>query len=94
MGLNFILLKKICLLFLLIVISAAFISTSFAGRVHKSEAWIEVSTTHEEIGSSEAMRHDDVSEIHERLLKVKTNDYGKYDSAPTMAKPHFKLIPN
>jgi hypothetical protein len=25
---------------------------------------------------------------------VKTNDYGSYDPTPTMAKPHFKDIPN
>jgi hypothetical protein len=25
---------------------------------------------------------------------VKTNDYGTYDPTPTMAKPHFKDIPN
>uniref|UniRef100_M8D428 Uncharacterized protein n=1 Tax=Aegilops tauschii TaxID=37682 RepID=M8D428_AEGTA len=28
------------------------------------------------------------------LRQVKTNDYGTYDSTPTMAKPHFKDIPN
>ncbi|XP_075487202.1 uncharacterized protein LOC142526591 isoform X1 [Primulina tabacum] len=30
----------------------------------------------------------------ERILKVKTNDYGKYDPAPALVKPPFKLIPN
>ncbi|EMS57436.1 hypothetical protein TRIUR3_22496 [Triticum urartu] len=28
------------------------------------------------------------------LRQVKTNDYGTYDPTPTMAKPHFKDIPN
>ncbi|XP_047058657.1 uncharacterized protein LOC124665280 isoform X2 [Lolium rigidum] len=28
------------------------------------------------------------------LRQVKTNDYGSYDPTPTMAKPHFKDIPN
>lgn len=28
------------------------------------------------------------------LRQVKTNDYGAYDPTPTMAKPHFKDIPN
>uniref|UniRef100_A0A0A9CEB9 Uncharacterized protein n=1 Tax=Arundo donax TaxID=35708 RepID=A0A0A9CEB9_ARUDO len=33
--------------------------------------------------------------VHERILRqVKMNDYGAYDSSPTMAKPHFKDIPN
>ena len=28
------------------------------------------------------------------LRQVKTSDYGNYDPTPTMAKPHFKDIPN
>ncbi|KAF8724121.1 hypothetical protein HU200_021135 [Digitaria exilis] len=33
--------------------------------------------------------------VHERILKqVKMDDYGRYDPSPTMAKPHFKDIPN
>ncbi|KAL0365549.1 UNVERIFIED_CONTAM: hypothetical protein Sangu_0652500, partial [Sesamum angustifolium] len=48
----------------------------------------------QEIGSWEPLRHDEVSEVHERLLKVKTNDYGRYDPAPALVKPPFKLIPN
>ncbi|KAK4424125.1 hypothetical protein Salat_1605900 [Sesamum alatum] len=44
--------------------------------------------------------HDDEEEemngemIHERVLRVETNDYGRYDPAPTLVKPRFKLIPN
>lgn len=44
--------------------------------------------------SWEAVRHDEESWIHDRVLKVKTNDYGKYDPAPALVKPPFKLIPN
>ncbi|KAI3446142.1 hypothetical protein Pfo_002807 [Paulownia fortunei] len=91
---GFILPKKISLLFLLI--SAALLSTSFAGRrVYKSVALKEVSTTHEDIESWEPLRHDEVSEVHERLLKVQTNDYGRYDPAPALKKGHnlFRSLP-
>ncbi|EYU37822.1 hypothetical protein ABFS82_02G020900 [Erythranthe guttata] len=85
---GFILFKKISLLFLLV--SAILVSTSFAGRVQKSMVSKEVSTTHELRESWEPLR----SGIHERVLKVKTNDYGSYDPAPAFVKPPFKLIPN
>ncbi|CAM8990035.1 unnamed protein product [Rhodiola kirilowii] len=41
-------------------------------------------------------QYADMSEqaIHERLLRVNTRDYGRYDPAPTFVKPPFKLIPN
>lgn len=43
----------------------------------------------------EQLLHDEeVSEIHERLLKVNTKDYGRYDPTPALSKPPFKLIPN
>ncbi|CAM8945087.1 unnamed protein product [Rhodiola kirilowii] len=32
--------------------------------------------------------------VNERLLRVNTGDYGRYNPAPTFAKPRFKLIPN
>ncbi|CAK9142045.1 unnamed protein product [Ilex paraguariensis] len=87
------LLKKICLLFLLIF--ASFLSTSFAGRkfrvLNNSEK--ELGATREKI-SGEQLHHEEASDIHERLLKVNTNDYGKYDPAPALVKPPFKLIPN
>ncbi|XP_012836754.1 PREDICTED: uncharacterized protein LOC105957376 [Erythranthe guttata] len=59
-------------------------------RVQKSMVSKEVSTTHEVRESWEPLR----SGIHERVLKVKTNDYGSYDPAPAFVKPPFKLIPN
>ena len=42
--------------------------------------------------SVEALVHDD--QIHKRLLRANTNDYGSYDPAPTFHKPKFKQIPN
>ncbi|KAL1554301.1 protein CASPARIAN STRIP INTEGRITY FACTOR 1 [Salvia divinorum] len=81
--------KKISLLFL--IISAALFPTSFAGRVRKS---VVSEAVYEDSESWEAVRHDEESEIHDRVLKVKTNDYGKYDPAPSFVKPPFKLIPN
>ncbi|XP_073029813.1 protein CASPARIAN STRIP INTEGRITY FACTOR 1-like [Primulina eburnea] len=81
-----ILIKKISLLLLLL--SAALFSTSLAGRLCKSEESKKVSTTDdEEMESWGQLRN-------ERILKVKTNDYGKYDPAPALVKPPFKLIPN
>ncbi|XP_015071535.1 protein CASPARIAN STRIP INTEGRITY FACTOR 1-like isoform X2 [Solanum pennellii] len=78
------LIKKISLFFLLI--SASLFSTSFAGRqssflsnFHQEE----LSATHEE----EQLRH-------ERVLKMNTKDYGRYDPTPALSKPPFKLIPN
>ncbi|KZV29358.1 hypothetical protein F511_24045 [Dorcoceras hygrometricum] len=80
------LVKNISLLLLLL--SAALFSTSIAGRLYKSDVSKKVSTTDdEEIESWGQLRN-------ERMLKVKTNDYGKYDPAPALVKPPFKLIPN
>jgi len=71
--------KKISLLFLIVCVS-----TSFAGRRLVDNVAKEVDATQEE-GFG----------IHvERLLKMNTKDYGKYDPAPTFVKPPFKLIPN
>ncbi|CAA3011963.1 protein CASPARIAN STRIP INTEGRITY FACTOR 1 [Olea europaea var. sylvestris] len=85
---GFLLLKKISLLFLLI--SASLLSISFAGRLHRSVSKLDqkqVTATHEE-------HHGKMSEVHERLLRVNTKDYGRYDPAPALVKPPFKLIPN
>ncbi|XP_062183629.1 uncharacterized protein LOC133887678 [Phragmites australis] len=48
------------------------------------------------LGSMQQLQEDEVAVvIHERILRqVKMNDYGAYDPSPTMAKPHFKDIPN
>ena len=55
-------------------------------------AWQETSSE-----SMQQLQEDDEMAVvvHERILKqVKMNDYGRYDPSPTMAKPHFKDIPN
>ncbi|KAI3448017.1 hypothetical protein Pfo_004682 [Paulownia fortunei] len=105
-NMGFIHLKKISFVFLLF--SAAIFSTSFAGRLiycskfFMQGDYISLNWTPRkwppfmrfELESWEQLRHDEVGDIHERLLKVKTNDYGKYDPAPTLGKPPFKLIPN
>ncbi|KAH0727570.1 hypothetical protein KY285_003264 [Solanum tuberosum] len=79
------LIKKISLFFLLI--SASLFSTSFgAGRQSSflnNFDQEELSATHEE----EQLRH-------ERVLKMNTKDYGRYDPTPALSKPPFKLIPN
>ncbi|XP_016458073.1 protein CASPARIAN STRIP INTEGRITY FACTOR 1-like [Nicotiana tabacum] len=86
------LIKKIGFFFLLI--SASLLSPSFAGRRSRSLSNFEqekLGAIHEE----QQLRHDDeVSKIHERLLKVNTKDYGRYDPTPALSKPPFKLIPN
>ncbi|KAK9165445.1 hypothetical protein Scep_000636 [Stephania cephalantha] len=86
-------LKKFVLLFL--VVSASFLSTSLAVRrgrfVNKVAEESEINNE----TSNEFPHHDDeAGEIHERLLKVNTKDYGRYDPAPALVKPPFKLIPN
>ncbi|KAL2231633.1 uncharacterized protein LOC105172980 [Sesamum indicum] len=98
---GFVLMKKKSLLFLLF--SAAIFSTSFAVRLSKSldsPELKEIATTNNDFESREnddlelwkQQRHDD--EIQERVLRVETNDYGRYDPAPALVKPRFKLIPN
>ncbi|KAK4740192.1 hypothetical protein R3W88_003889 [Solanum pinnatisectum] len=81
---SLILIKKISLFFLLI--SASLFSTSFAGRQSSflnNFDQEELSAIHEE----EQLRH-------ERVLKMNTKDYGRYDPTPALSKPPFKLIPN
>ncbi|XP_030450684.1 protein CASPARIAN STRIP INTEGRITY FACTOR 1-like isoform X1 [Syzygium oleosum] len=87
------LLKKISLLFLLL--SASLLSTSLAGRRYKimSRLAEEVNpnaVTYEEGSQDE----DEATAVHERILKVNTDDYGKYDPSPALVRPPFKLIPN
>ncbi|XP_038707832.1 protein CASPARIAN STRIP INTEGRITY FACTOR 1-like [Tripterygium wilfordii] len=89
MGLMF--LKKITFLFLLI--SASFLSTSFAGRRFTNNLAKEVDGSDEEISSNGA-RDKEMNIIHERLLKVNTKDYGNYDPAPSLVRPPFKVIQN
>ncbi|KAE8686562.1 DNAJ heat shock N-terminal domain-containing family protein [Hibiscus syriacus] len=79
--------KKIVLL--LFLVSALLFSISMAGRYSKFENRLteeEVDAALEESGEGEG--------IHERVLRVNTKDYGKYDPSPALVKPPFKLIPN
>ncbi|KAG8070604.1 hypothetical protein GUJ93_ZPchr0006g42232 [Zizania palustris] len=48
----------------------------------------------EELGAASQENKEAPAQVHARMLNVKTNDYGSYDPAPSMDKPHFKLIPN
>ncbi|KAE8668148.1 DNAJ heat shock N-terminal domain-containing family protein [Hibiscus syriacus] len=56
--------------------------SKFVNRLVKEE----VDAALEESGEGEG--------IHERVLRVNTKDYGKYDPSPALVKPPFKLIPN
>ncbi|XP_030523090.1 protein CASPARIAN STRIP INTEGRITY FACTOR 1-like isoform X2 [Rhodamnia argentea] len=81
------LLKKISLLFLLL--SASLLSTSLAGRRSKimlAEGVNQNAAPYED--------EDEATAVHGRILKVSTNDYGKYDAAPALVRPPYKLIPN
>ncbi|CAA2964128.1 Hypothetical predicted protein [Olea europaea subsp. europaea] len=85
---DFFLLKKISLLFLLI--SASLMSISFAGRLRRSMSTLDqkqVSVAHEE-------RHEKISEVHKRLVRANTKDYGRPDPPPGMVKPPFKPVPH
>ncbi|CAJ2657437.1 unnamed protein product [Trifolium pratense] len=57
------------------------------GRRHIPTQNLKVTTRRE-------MNEEEVSNIHERLLRANTKDYGRYDPSPTFSKPPFKLIPN
>ncbi|KAF3435740.1 hypothetical protein FNV43_RR22832 [Rhamnella rubrinervis] len=102
------LLKQFSLL-LLLIISVSLLSTSIAaGRqlksVNKLDKEVAVDATDEDmLGSTleeekyefgEAENHEERTDIHERLLRVNTKDYGRYNPAPALVKPPFKLIPN
>ncbi|KAI6701178.1 hypothetical protein NL676_015502 [Syzygium grande] len=87
------LLKKISLLFLLL--SASLLSTSLAGRRYKIMRRLAQEVNPNAVTYEEGSRdEDEATAVHERILKVKTDDYGKYDPAPALVRPPFKLIPN
>ncbi|RVW48399.1 Protein casparian strip integrity factor 1 [Vitis vinifera] len=91
------LLKRISLLFLLI--SASFLSTSFAGRAGRrsklaSKSINVADAVFKEISRKPSHHYRRAEAIHERLLRANTRDYGNYDPAPALGKPPFKLIPN
>ncbi|XP_044972383.1 protein CASPARIAN STRIP INTEGRITY FACTOR 1-like isoform X2 [Hordeum vulgare subsp. vulgare] len=76
--------------YLFVFVCAALLLSSMAGAQRK------LLMNEEDAGST--MQEDDevLVVLHGgRILRqVKTNDYGTYDPTPTMAKPHFKDIPN
>ncbi|KAI3969912.1 hypothetical protein MKX01_038380 [Papaver californicum] len=94
--------KKIVTLLFLLIIFLSLCSTSSAGRewrfVEKPAAMALGATNKQEMSSRMLVQHQDeaplTSEVHERLLRVNTKDYGRYDPSPTLVKPPFKLIPN
>ncbi|CAB4290120.1 unnamed protein product [Prunus armeniaca] len=91
---GFMFFNKFSILFLLI--SASFLSASFAaGRSSKfvNKLAQEVDAIPEET-LGKPLNHKEAAIIHERLLKANTRDYGRYDPAPALVKPPFKLIPN
>ncbi|QCD85537.1 protein CASPARIAN STRIP INTEGRITY FACTOR 1 [Vigna unguiculata] len=87
------LLKNFTLLFLLI--SASLLSPSFAGRRSKDiKNFTKDVNAIQEGTPRKALNKEEVRNIHERLLRANTKDYGRYDPSPSLSKPPFKLIPN
>ncbi|XP_042978088.1 protein CASPARIAN STRIP INTEGRITY FACTOR 2-like [Carya illinoinensis] len=87
-----ILLKKSSLLFL--ILASVLLSTCLAVRLSMpviSELAKEADALLNEGIPQEDL---DIISVHERLLRANTKDYGKYDPAPALVKPPFKLIPN
>ncbi|KAK2354038.1 protein CASPARIAN STRIP INTEGRITY FACTOR [Trifolium repens] len=90
---NFKFLKKFTLFFLLI--SGSLLATSFAGRASNFIKILDEDVNAaQEVSTRREMNEEEVSSIHERLLRANTKDYGRYDPSPTFSKPPFKLIPN
>ncbi|GAA0161367.1 hypothetical protein LIER_17698 [Lithospermum erythrorhizon] len=83
-------------IFLLVISASLLLSTSFAGRtvIVNNNSAKQAGSVHEVQAreTSKPISHEDL--VHERLLRVNTKDYGRYDPAPSFAKPRFKLIPN
>ncbi|KAA8546003.1 hypothetical protein F0562_020546 [Nyssa sinensis] len=55
----------------------------------------EMGAVQEEVSEEQLRQETEVTTlIHERILKVNTQDYGKYDPAPALVKPPFNHIPH
>ncbi|KAL5713315.1 hypothetical protein ACHQM5_015401 [Ranunculus cassubicifolius] len=80
---------------LLLLFSSSLLSFSSAGRSNfiDTPSLLEMSATQQET-TSLYLRHSGGSDVHERILRYNTKDYGTYDPSPTLNKPPFKLIPN
>ncbi|KAJ9561013.1 hypothetical protein OSB04_006173 [Centaurea solstitialis] len=88
---------KICILTLLIIASLA--SSSSAARCGSSTGFPmpklgATAQNQESLYSEDDHEILKREEVHERLLRANTKDYGRPDPAPTFVKPPFKLIPN
>ncbi|XP_061363039.1 protein CASPARIAN STRIP INTEGRITY FACTOR 1-like [Gastrolobium bilobum] len=90
------LLKKFSLLFLLI--SGSLLSTTSFAAGRRSELIndlaADVYSNQEEGTPRKPLNEEEVTIIHERLLRANAKDYGRYDPSPTLSKPPSKLIPN
>ncbi|XP_010922872.1 protein CASPARIAN STRIP INTEGRITY FACTOR 1 [Elaeis guineensis] len=84
--------RKATLLFIILVSLA---SSSLAGRqkILMDESTVQVEDMAKDT-PKEAWDSEEALVVHPRILTVKTNDYGRYDPAPALRKPPFKLIPN
>ncbi|CAN6446547.1 unnamed protein product [Victoria cruziana] len=81
-------------LFFFVLVSSSFLLPYAGGRpIFLTDLAAEVAEVEEE-ASSAGFRHDGSDGIRQRMLRVRTNDYGSYDPSPTFEKPPFKLIPN
>ncbi|PON65127.1 aspartate carbamoyltransferase [Parasponia andersonii] len=95
MGFSLMVVKKIGLLLL---ISESLSSTSLAGRQLNSRNEFAKALVMHAITDDDQeilmMNDKEISIVHERLLRAYTQDYGRTDPAPALAKPPPKLIPN
>ncbi|XP_030472214.1 protein CASPARIAN STRIP INTEGRITY FACTOR 2-like [Syzygium oleosum] len=108
MGVTLLKIKISLFFFVLLLFSASLFTSCHAGRPFKSmdklakEADVSEKIDQEEpwketTSSSSTTAGDDLTEtniIHGRLLRANTKDYGRYDPAPALVRPPFKLIPN
>ncbi|KAK3154017.1 hypothetical protein QOZ80_2BG0184770 [Eleusine coracana subsp. coracana] len=84
--------RRSAALFTLIFFVVLF-STSLAGRQCSFLADQDALRQHRE-ASTEAEQKEALPVVHARMLNVRMNDYASYDPAPSMEKPHSKIIPN
>ncbi|KAL5212786.1 hypothetical protein ABZP36_023633 [Zizania latifolia] len=76
------------------LVFALLMSSSLAAGRQRSFMVDRGSIRQQEEGPAAQQNEAPAAQVHARMLNVKTNDYGSYDPAPSMDKPHFKLIPN
>ncbi|XP_031477027.1 protein CASPARIAN STRIP INTEGRITY FACTOR 1-like [Nymphaea colorata] len=87
-------LRGVITLIFFVLVSSSFLLPYAGGRpIFITELAAEITEVEEEALSA-GSQHDGSDGIHQRMLRVKTNDYGSYDPSPTFVRPPFKLIPN